>query len=183
MGSMKSNSRTSPGVGVGISSVTVDDLDMIRTSLCPYKKNPPLLVDPNTVFAGPIAFEGLEAIVRWHRQISQHLGVVQHPKLSERGVLDIVRQGAAEMAVPNKLSLGRSKADDHLSCITSCVIGWQGISSDDPQFSLGPVITVTDLTGALISLAAMAIPTIPGKPAQGSLTNHDAPLFELRKPE
>lgn len=78
---------------------------MIRTSLCPHKTDAPLPVKSNAVLAGPIAFEGFKAIVRRHGEIPQHFGVVQHPKLPERGLLDIVRQGAAEPAVPDTLGL------------------------------------------------------------------------------
>jgi len=59
MGWMKSSSRTSPGVGFGISSVIIDDLDVIRTSLCPHETNAALLIDPDTVLTGSIAFKRL----------------------------------------------------------------------------------------------------------------------------
>ena len=45
LGSMKSSSRISPGIGLGISSLVVEDLDLIRTFLCPHKADASLLFD------------------------------------------------------------------------------------------------------------------------------------------
>src|SRR4051794_17802072 len=104
MGSMNSSSRISPGVGLEISSVVVDDLDMIRTSWCPFEANAPLLVDANAVLAGAVAFQGFEPVVRWH-QIGQHLGIVEHPQLTKRGLLNVVRQCPAKLALPDTLRL------------------------------------------------------------------------------
>jgi len=65
---------------LGISSVIIEDLDMIWTSLCPYKTNPPLLIDPNTVLSHPITLKSFKTIVWRYGEIPEHLGVVQHPQ-------------------------------------------------------------------------------------------------------
>src|SRR5271165_2450522 len=113
MGSMNSSNRISPGVGLGISLVVVDDFDMIWTSWCPYEADAPLLVDADAVLAGAIALQGLEPVVRWHREVGQHLGVIEQPQFAQCGLLNVVRQSPAELATPDKFGLPGSEPDDH----------------------------------------------------------------------
>ena len=78
---MNSNSRTSPGVGLGICLVIVDDFDTVGTSCRPDEADAPLPIDADAVLPCAVAFQGLQLAIRRHGEILQHLGIVQHPQL------------------------------------------------------------------------------------------------------
>ena len=52
----------------------------------------PLLIDADAVLTCSVAFKRFEAIVRRHGEIAKHLGVVEHPKLLECGLLNTIRE-------------------------------------------------------------------------------------------
>jgi hypothetical protein len=82
MGSMNSSNKISPGVGLEMESVIIDDLDISRTSLRPNKADPPLLVDPDGMLAEAVVPQRLEPVVGRNREVVKHFGVVQHAKLA-----------------------------------------------------------------------------------------------------
>jgi len=49
--------------------VVVDNFNLLRLTFSPDKANPPLLVNPNTVLACPIADQLLEVVTRGTAQI------------------------------------------------------------------------------------------------------------------
>jgi hypothetical protein len=51
-----------------------------------------LLIDADAVLTCSVAFKRFEAIVRRHGEIAKHLGVVEHPKLLECGLLNTIRE-------------------------------------------------------------------------------------------
>jgi hypothetical protein len=115
---MKSASNISPGVGFGISLVVVDDLDILGASIRPNEADAPLLIDSDAMLAGAIILEGFKLIAGRHSQVAQHLGIVQHSQLPQRGLLDILWQLPAEFATPYPLGLGTPETDDHEGTIT-----------------------------------------------------------------
>jgi hypothetical protein len=106
---------------------------MVGTSLCPYEADAPLLVDADAVLTRPVAFQRFEAIVRRHGEIAEQLGVVEHPKFPECGLLNILWQDAAEPALPDGLGFGGSKANDHPCYITLCVMDGKRILTGRPS--------------------------------------------------
>jgi hypothetical protein len=112
IGSMNSNNRMSPGVGLGISLVVVDDFDICRTSLRPDETDPPLLVGPDGMLTDPVVLQCLESIVGRHGKVPKYFGVVQHSKLAQRRDLNVLGQGPAELTEPvspvRKLTITRA---------------------------------------------------------------------------
>jgi hypothetical protein len=68
--------------------VVVNDLDVGGPGVCPGETDPPLLVDPDAVLAGPVTVEGFEPIARGYPQIVECLGGLKHHQLAERDPLD-----------------------------------------------------------------------------------------------
>src|SRR5579883_3398658 len=129
IGFMNSSARISPGWGLcsspafaGRLAVVVDDFDISWSSGGPDEANPPLIVDSNTVLAGSISFQGLEAISRWHPKVVHIKRRVEQAQLAQRHVLDIRRQPPAPLAIPDARRLCISEAQDHLA-ITYNVMG------------------------------------------------------------
>jgi hypothetical protein len=52
--------------------VIVDDFDMRRSSLIPYKADPPLIIDPDRMLSLTIRSKGFEAIPGRHPKITEH---------------------------------------------------------------------------------------------------------------
>jgi hypothetical protein len=76
--SMNSSSRTSPGLGLGICLVVIDDFDTVGASCCPGQADAPLPIDADAVLTCAVAFQGLQLVIRRHGEVLRHLGVVQH---------------------------------------------------------------------------------------------------------
>jgi hypothetical protein len=68
--------------------VIIDDLDLVRVAIGPYKTDPSLVVDSYAVLALAIAEEFLEPVSGRNPEILQRLRVVQHRELPPRDVLD-----------------------------------------------------------------------------------------------
>jgi hypothetical protein len=71
IGSMNSSSRTSPGVGLGIWLVAVDDFDTVGTFCRPDEADAPLPIDADAMLPCPAAFLSLQLITRRHDEIQQ----------------------------------------------------------------------------------------------------------------
>jgi hypothetical protein len=63
---MNSNSRTSPGVELGICLVVVDDFDTVGTSCRPDEADAPLPIDADAVLPCAVAFQCLQLVIRRH---------------------------------------------------------------------------------------------------------------------
>jgi hypothetical protein len=62
--------------------VVVNDFGVFGSGVGPSKADPPLLVNADAVVAGPITFEFLEPIARWHPEISDYISSIQNQKLA-----------------------------------------------------------------------------------------------------
>src|SRR5690606_26681648 len=71
--SMKSSMRTSPGWIGSILSVVVNDLHLLWSSVGPHEADPPLVVDPDAVLAGPVTLESLKPAAGRNAEILEHL--------------------------------------------------------------------------------------------------------------
>jgi len=56
--------------------VIVDDLNVCRVRSTPYKTDAPLIVDPNTMLALPVAFQAFKPIGRRDPEVVKGPGVI-----------------------------------------------------------------------------------------------------------
>ena len=94
--------------------MVVYDLDIVRIAIRPSEANPPLIVDPNAVLAGTIAFELLQPVPRWNAKVIEGFGSIDHSQLAEHGALHIGRIAADALAPEESLRVPVAKAPDHL---------------------------------------------------------------------
>jgi hypothetical protein len=94
-------------------SVIVDDRDVRAAAVTPNEANPPLIVDANTMLAGPRSLQELEAICGWNSQVIEPLCGIQHAKFATGDGLNSGREPKRSLAVPNALSFPVGKAADH----------------------------------------------------------------------
>src|SRR3954447_483473 len=84
-------------------SVVVDDLDLVSVPIAPLEADPPLVVDTDAVLARPLAAQALQPVPRGDLEILKSLGVVQHPKLPTRHLLNVARQPPGDLSLPDLL--------------------------------------------------------------------------------
>jgi hypothetical protein len=106
IGSMKSKSRTSPGVGFAISSVVVDDFDMIRPAFSPNEAYAPLAIDTDTMLSGAITFQRFQVIARWNCKIPQRHCIIQNPQALVSSICAIVAVLRGRVGSPTPRSRG-----------------------------------------------------------------------------
>jgi hypothetical protein len=99
--------------------VIVDDLHVVRIAGTPSKTNTPLIVDPDAVLAGPLAFQWFQPIARRNTQKVESRSGIDLQQLAMCNSLYVGRKPSTVLA-PKEL-LGRSvrKALDHESSIRS----------------------------------------------------------------
>jgi len=71
-----------------ILSVIISNIDFHRTSVCPTKNDPPLIIDSNAVKALQISFKSLEPVSRWRRKVTQRFSIIQQVELPGSYSLD-----------------------------------------------------------------------------------------------
>ena len=86
----------------------IHNLDIARSARRPHEADPPLIVDPNAVPAGPLAFQSLQLVAGRHAKIGQQHGCVEHVELPHgyacdpaepptfAGAVQLLRLGAGE---------------------------------------------------------------------------------------
>jgi hypothetical protein len=57
--------------------VVVNDFNVGRTSVCPSKANPKLIIDADAVLPLPVRLQRLEPIAGWDPEVLQDVGLVQ----------------------------------------------------------------------------------------------------------
>jgi hypothetical protein len=116
---MNSEKSMSPGVGLGIWLVVIDDLDTIRPPNCPDEADSPLPIDPDAMLPCAIAPQGFQMIVRRHGKIPQYLGIVEHSQLTQFDLLNSLRQDTR----PGP-GLRRGLSPLALDLSRRCMCGW-----------------------------------------------------------
>jgi hypothetical protein len=66
----------------------IDNLDQFGAAFAPYKADPPLIVDTDTMLAAATTRERLEPIPRWHAQIREPGSRIEHIELAHCNRLD-----------------------------------------------------------------------------------------------
>lgn len=84
--------RWQPVLGYLHSLVVVNYLDLCRVSILPFKADPPLIVDPDTVLSRAVNFKLLKSIPGWNSQVVKRPNSVQIRKFPARDVLYVWRQ-------------------------------------------------------------------------------------------
>jgi hypothetical protein len=90
----------------------IDDFDMRRSSLIPYKADAPLIIDPDRMLPLTIRSKCLKTIAGWDPKISQRPGLIQKAQLSQGNILDVSRQFSAPASGPDQFRFGIGKALD-----------------------------------------------------------------------
>ena len=86
--------------------MVIHHFHVIGVATLPFKTNPPLVVDANAILTGSFAGQFLQAIGRWHAEVAQGARPIQHPQLTQRYLLYVLRQLARELS--GKYPLGFS---------------------------------------------------------------------------
>lgn len=85
--------------------VVVHDLDVLDVRFGPPEADPPLLVDPDAVLPDAVALECLQSVTRWHSQVVEHDGCVDHHELPQRHSVDPGIDRPGTLPPPQPLSL------------------------------------------------------------------------------
>ena len=93
-------------------SVVIDDFHVVGVGFLPPEANPPLIVDSNAVLPCAIAPQGLQAIARWHSQISQPIGDLELAELPPCHFGD-VHEAFDPLSTSERRRLGALEAPDH----------------------------------------------------------------------
>ena len=95
------------------SSVIVNNLDREGIAVSPPETDPPLIIDANTVLAGAIAFQLLQAVAGRDPEILQPLGGVYHTKFPEHEPVELGGEAADPFALKEALRIAIGEAGDH----------------------------------------------------------------------
>lgn len=63
-------------------AVVIDDLDIFGTIIPPHEADPPLIVDPDQVLAGPIAPQSFQSVAGRLAQVLQAVRRIKHVELA-----------------------------------------------------------------------------------------------------
>jgi hypothetical protein len=88
----------------------------------PDKADSPLVVDSNAMLARAITFQGFQPIRRGDSQVSKPLCSIEHTQLPTGDRLDLNRQAARYLAVPDAFCFLLAERLDHFGSITSLVM-------------------------------------------------------------
>jgi hypothetical protein len=91
----------------------VHDFYIMRIAGTPSEANAPLVIDPDAVLTGPVAFQGLKPIARRYAQEVQGGGSVDLQQLTMRNPLYVRRKAPTMLALKELLCLSGSEALDH----------------------------------------------------------------------
>jgi hypothetical protein len=102
--------------------LVVHQLDVLGSGRRPDEADPPLLVDPDAVLAGPVALEGLAAVACRDTKVVQVLCGVQHDQLAQGYPFDPGVEALGSLARPEPLRRSVSGRPDHPTSITRRVM-------------------------------------------------------------
>jgi len=101
--------------------VVVDDLDVFRAGRGPAEADPPLLVDPNAVGRGAVAFELLEPVPWRDSEVAQGIGSIKDQEFPQSDPLGVRIQLADSLPLPDTFGVFVSEGPQHSLSITGSV--------------------------------------------------------------
>ena len=72
--------------------MVVDNLNVHGIAINPLETDSPLIIDANAILSRPVAPKLLQMIGRRHAKVVQPDGIIDHPQLAQRSLLDVGRQ-------------------------------------------------------------------------------------------
>ena len=99
--------------GHGVSSVVVNDRDVMRVSVAPDKAHAPLVVDTDAVLAGSIAAQLLQAIARRDAEVVERFRRVDSDELPEHDPAQLSRVPPHRIAGEEAFGVAVAEAPDH----------------------------------------------------------------------
>lgn len=94
-------------------SVVVDKLDILRTSISPYKTDSPLRVDSNAVLAATVTGDHVETVSRRDSQVFYIPGSMYQLKLSQCCALHVPINALDKLFAPDSFGISISERSDH----------------------------------------------------------------------
>jgi hypothetical protein len=97
-----------------MSSVIVNDLDLLRSLIRPSEHDPPLIVYPDGTPACEVTSQGFQAVSRRCRKVAEHSGIVELYQLATSHLGYICRKSLWDTSLlENQLSERTAEAPDH----------------------------------------------------------------------
>src|SRR4051794_2719297 len=94
-------------------SVVIDDLHVQRIPSLPAEADAPLVIDPDAPLPLAVAGQALQPIRGRHSEIFDPDRTVQHPKLAQSHLLNVLRQAARATEPKNSFGLAASERSNH----------------------------------------------------------------------
>jgi hypothetical protein len=91
----------------------VDDFDLVALTFVPHEADAPLVVDSDAVPARALSPQKFQTIRGRDPQVLEALGRVEHPQLPAGKRLNLIRQPARNVTVPDALGFLVREASDH----------------------------------------------------------------------
>ena len=91
----------------------INNLDLEGIAVSPAKTDSPLVIDANTVLAGAVAFELLQAVAGWDPEIVELLGGIHDAELPEHESVEFGRKASDAFALEQSLRVAIGEAQDH----------------------------------------------------------------------
>lgn len=104
-----------------VSSVVVDDRDVMRVAIPPDEAHPPLVVDTDAVLAGAVAAQLLQTITRWDAEVIECFRRVDRDELAEHDPAQLCRVPPNGIAGKEAFGVAVAEALDHRSMLTQRV--------------------------------------------------------------
>jgi hypothetical protein len=86
-------------VSHGITSMIVSYFDVIHAVLMPFKANPPLIVNPNTVLPFPLSLQCFQVVCRRNPKVVKVSGSMDHNQFPFGNPLNVLRQFAGKTSI------------------------------------------------------------------------------------
>jgi hypothetical protein len=104
-----------------MSSVIVNDLDLLRSLIRPSEHDPPLIIYPDRMPARQVASQGFQVVSRRCRKVAEHSGVIELYQLATSHPGYICRKSLWNTSLlENQLSERTAETPDHRRlCITT----------------------------------------------------------------
>ena len=78
----------------------------MHIAVFPPENNWPLLIHPNTVVAGEIAFQRFQPITGWFTQIDQTIGSIEHVEFTKSHASDCRRKSPDTVSISSMKEIG-----------------------------------------------------------------------------